>query len=78
MYKRQTPIHLGTGSSQYRWKSDGCCGNVDLHPNCVCSICAVPGNRILDVYKRQGYYIAVGRGCDVDKPRNLAKSVTVE
>lgn len=24
------------------------------------------------------YYIAVGRGCDVDKPRNLAKSVTVE
>lgn len=25
-----------------------------------------------------GYYISVGRGCDVDKPRNLAKSVTVE
>lgn len=25
-----------------------------------------------------GYYIALGRGCDVDKPRNLAKSVTVE
>ncbi|MCF2555218.1 glutamine--fructose-6-phosphate transaminase (isomerizing) [Faecalicatena contorta] len=24
------------------------------------------------------YYIAIGRGCDVDKPRNLAKSVTVE
>ena len=24
------------------------------------------------------YYIAVSRGCDVDKPRNLAKSVTVE
>jgi len=24
------------------------------------------------------YYIAVKRGCDVDKPRNLAKSVTVE
>ena len=24
------------------------------------------------------YYIAVYRGCDVDKPRNLAKSVTVE
>ena len=24
------------------------------------------------------YYIAVGRGCDVDKPRNLANSVTVE
>lgn len=25
-----------------------------------------------------GYYISVGRGLDVDKPRNLAKSVTVE
>ena len=24
------------------------------------------------------YYVAVGRGCDVDKPRNLAKSVTIE
>jgi glucosamine--fructose-6-phosphate aminotransferase (isomerizing) len=24
------------------------------------------------------YYIAVERGCDVDQPRNLAKSVTVE
>lgn len=25
-----------------------------------------------------GYYAAVSKGCDVDKPRNLAKSVTVE
>ena len=24
------------------------------------------------------YYAALTRGCDVDKPRNLAKSVTVE
>ncbi len=24
------------------------------------------------------YYIALGRGCDIDQPRNLAKSVTVE
>ena len=24
------------------------------------------------------YYVVVGKGCDVDKPRNLAKSVTVE
>jgi glucosamine--fructose-6-phosphate aminotransferase (isomerizing) len=24
------------------------------------------------------YYVALCRGCDVDKPRNLAKSVTVE
>ena len=25
-----------------------------------------------------GYYVAVAKGLDVDKPRNLAKSVTVE
>jgi len=24
------------------------------------------------------YYVSLMRGCDVDKPRNLAKSVTVE
>ena len=24
------------------------------------------------------YYIALHRGCDIDKPKNLAKSVTVE
>ena len=24
------------------------------------------------------YYMSVQKGCDVDKPRNLAKSVTVE
>jgi len=24
------------------------------------------------------FFIAVARGCDVDQPRNLAKSVTVE
>ncbi|MCK6474513.1 MAG: glutamine--fructose-6-phosphate transaminase (isomerizing) [Planctomycetes bacterium] len=34
-------------------------------------VCAVPLQLI-------AYYIAVVRGCDVDKPRNLAKSVTVE
>jgi glutamine---fructose-6-phosphate transaminase (isomerizing) len=24
------------------------------------------------------YHVALARGCDIDKPRNLAKSVTVE
>jgi glucosamine--fructose-6-phosphate aminotransferase (isomerizing) len=35
---------------------------------------------ILEVIPLQlfAYYVAVARGCDVDKPRNLAKSVTVE
>ncbi len=34
-------------------------------------LCAIPVQLI-------AYYIAVRRGCDVDQPRNLAKSVTVE
>src|SRR5271156_956028 len=35
---------------------------------------------VLDVISLQllAYHIAVSRGCDVDQPRNLAKSVTVE
>jgi glucosamine--fructose-6-phosphate aminotransferase (isomerizing) len=35
---------------------------------------------ILEIVPLQllAYHIAVGRGCDVDQPRNLAKSVTVE
>ncbi|MBI5772338.1 MAG: glutamine--fructose-6-phosphate transaminase (isomerizing) [Verrucomicrobia bacterium] len=39
-----------------------------------------PLNPILAVLPLQllAYHIAVARGCDVDKPRNLAKSVTVE
>jgi glucosamine--fructose-6-phosphate aminotransferase (isomerizing) len=37
-------------------------------------------NPILSIIPLQllAYHIAVSRGCDVDKPRNLAKSVTVE
>ncbi|HTX21734.1 MAG TPA: glutamine--fructose-6-phosphate transaminase (isomerizing) [Candidatus Aquilonibacter sp.] len=39
-----------------------------------------PLNPILTAVPLQlfAYHIAVARGCDVDKPRNLAKSVTVE
>ncbi len=37
-------------------------------------------SRIITVVPLQllSYYVADERGCDVDKPRNLAKSVTVE
>ena len=37
-------------------------------------------NPLLTVIPLQllAYHIAVLRGCDVDQPRNLAKSVTVE
>jgi glucosamine--fructose-6-phosphate aminotransferase (isomerizing) len=42
--------------------------------------CPVPLAPILTVIPLQlmAYYAAVARGCNVDKPRNLAKSVTVE
>jgi glutamine---fructose-6-phosphate transaminase (isomerizing) len=46
----------------------------------------VPGGRVpfltalMSVVPLQllAYHMAVARGCDVDQPRNLAKSVTVE
>ncbi len=41
------------------------------HPMLANSLAIIP----LQLF---GYYVAVGKGCDVDKPRNLAKSVTVE
>ena len=43
----------------------------EINPCFVNSLAIIP----LQLF---AYYIAVGRGCDVDKPRNLAKSVTVE
>ena len=43
----------------------------DTHPMLLPSLDVVP----LQLF---AYYIALQRGCDIDKPRNLAKSVTVE
>ena len=43
----------------------------DCHEAVLPIIAAIPVQLL-------SYYIAVERGCDVDKPRNLAKSVTVE
>jgi len=40
-------------------------------PHFAASLAVVP-------LQLMGYYVAVARGADVDKPRNLAKSVTVE
>jgi glucosamine--fructose-6-phosphate aminotransferase (isomerizing) len=59
-------------------------GNARLHPM-VDHVIEVPHNHsilmpLLTVVPLQlfAYHCAVLRGCDVDKPRNLAKSVTVE
>ena len=43
-------------------------------------VAASGSRRSLNVVPLQlfAYYVALARGCDIDKPRNLAKSVTVE
>ncbi|AET66077.1 glucosamine--fructose-6-phosphate aminotransferase, isomerizing [Desulfosporosinus orientis DSM 765] len=59
-------------------------GNIDMEKS-VDSVIYIPEtidelSPILTVIPLQllSYYVSVARGCDVDKPRNLAKSVTVE
>ena len=54
-------------------------------PHCPTSSCRVPDapevvQPLLAVVPLQllAYHVARRRGCDIDKPRNLAKSVTVE
>lgn len=42
-----------------------------VHPLLKASVEVVP-------FQLYAYYVALYRGCDIDKPRNLAKSVTVE
>ena len=43
----------------------------DTHPMLIPSLDVIP----MQLF---AYYVALMRGCDIDKPRNLAKSVTVE
>ena len=51
--------------------ADNTIGVPAIHPMLQPSLSIIP----LQLFS---YYVALGRGCDVDKPRNLAKSVTVE
>lgn len=59
-------------------------GNTDIEKNSDFTLYIPVNNKFftnsLAVIPLQllAYYISIGRGCDVDKPRNLAKSVTVE
>ncbi len=70
---RKGPVILVTDSPELI--SDGLADDVIVIPKS--DPCVRP---VLDTIPIQllAYYIAVERGCDVDKPRNLAKSVTVE
>ncbi len=51
--------------------ADNTIGIPAIHPMLQPSLSIIP----LQLFS---YYVALARGCDVDKPRNLAKSVTVE
>ena len=61
------PIYVGTDDCTYENKVIVPRVNVKLQP-----ILVVP------VLQMVAYYVAYKRGCNIDKPKNLAKSVTVE
>lgn len=51
------------------------CNEMFLIPDCDDMMAPILGVLPCQLF---AYYMAVNKGCDVDKPRNLAKSVTVE
>ncbi|MDP3112610.1 MAG: glutamine--fructose-6-phosphate transaminase (isomerizing) [Thermodesulfovibrionales bacterium] len=59
------------GSTEVRSRSDYCIFVPETNPFLMAVLLAVPLQLL-------AYHIGVLRGCDVDQPRNLAKSVTVE
>ena len=52
----------------YMWKNE-------YTKSFLLTLAILPAATVLQLV---AYYVATERGCDVDKPRNLAKSVTVE
>lgn len=58
-------------SAEMKKTADGVITIPDTHPLLLPSLGVVPLQLL-------AYYVALMRGCDIDKPRNLAKSVTVE
>ena len=61
----------GEGRNELKKEADETVFIPETHPLFTASMEVVP----LQLY---AYYTAKFRGCDIDKPRNLAKSVTVE
>lgn len=59
------------GNTQVEKVADYCIYIPETNPYFTNSLAVIP----LQLF---GYYVALGKGLDVDKPRNLAKSVTVE
>ena len=59
---------LTAAHTPLEWRYDF---NPETNPYFANSLAVIP----LQLF---GYYVSIGKGLDVDKPRNLAKSVTVE
>ena len=65
---------MGVTTTDHEHTEDVCDYVVKIpvtHPVLLPSLTVIP----LQLF---GYYVASLKGCDIDKPRNLAKSVTVE
>jgi glucosamine--fructose-6-phosphate aminotransferase (isomerizing) len=62
---------VNNGAEELVGKADHCISVPKAHPILLPILTVVPLQLL-------AYHIAVLRGCDVDQPRNLAKSVTVE
>ncbi|MCF0121445.1 MAG: isomerizing glutamine--fructose-6-phosphate transaminase, partial [Oscillospiraceae bacterium] len=61
----------GESASRLKGQVDGLFTVPETHPLLQPNLGIIP----LQIF---AYYVALNRGCDIDKPRNLAKSVTVE
>jgi glucosamine--fructose-6-phosphate aminotransferase (isomerizing) len=46
-----------------------------LHPATIDALCPILSGVVAQLF---AYYVALAKGCEIDQPRNLAKSVTVE
>ena len=70
--RRQRPEGFGAEAAYKPLQAQG--------PKAEHVVAFVRGDSLLSVVPLQllAYHAAVARGCNVDKPRNLAKSVTVE
>ena len=64
-------LTTGSRAAEMAKTADGVITIPDAHPMLLPLLGVAP----LQLY---AYYVALMRGCDIDKPRNLAKSVTVE
>lgn len=72
--KARGAVVMGVTTNKHEHAGDVCDYVVEIpsvHPVLLPSLTVIP----LQLF---GYYVASLKGCDIDKPRNLAKSVTVE